>query len=41
MKSWGQIISMLGHQNRTINVLKIDVEGAEYSVRDSRALAAA
>ena len=32
LKSFPTIVQELGHLNRTIDILKIDVEGAEFSV---------
>ena len=32
LKSFPTIVQELGHRNRTIDILKIDVEGAEFSV---------
>lgn len=32
MKSISTIIETLGHQNRTIDILKIDIEGGEYDL---------
>jgi hypothetical protein len=31
-KSYAEIMAFLGHANRTVNVLKIDIEGSEFDV---------